>query len=234
MIARENLRALLLARPRVFDLDDLGVVLQDVGQARWREHRLPEVVGLQAVGVRWVAGTIVVADVEWQEPRGLAFQLSAHAHLGVVHGEVHHTAAELEQPLARVAVAPVLLDRVLDGLLGQAVLQLEGCDRQAVDKQAQVQRAPAFVGAVGQLARDREAVLRMQCRCLGIALGRRAVEQVEVAGGMVLNALAQHVDDATLADLSRKPAQELEAVQILGVMGIDHRQLLEGFRLRGA
>ena len=50
--------------------------------------------------------------------------------------EVDHAAAELEQPLARVAVALVLLDRVLDGLLGQAVLQLEGGDRQAVDEEA--------------------------------------------------------------------------------------------------
>jgi len=51
---------------------------------------------------------------------------------------VHHAAAELEQALARVAVALVLLDGVLDRLLGEAVLQLEGGDGQAVDKQAQV------------------------------------------------------------------------------------------------
>jgi hypothetical protein len=49
---------------------------------------------------------------------------------------VHDAAAELEQPLARVAVALVLLDGVLDGLLGEAVLQLEGGDGQAVDEQA--------------------------------------------------------------------------------------------------
>ena len=46
----------------------------------------------------------------------------------VIHGEVHDAAAELEEPLARVAVALVLLDGVLDRLLGQAVLQLEGGD----------------------------------------------------------------------------------------------------------
>ena len=58
----------------------------------------------------------------------------------VVHGEMDHAAAELEQQLARVAVALVLLDGVLDGLLGEAVLQLERGDRQAVDEQAEVER----------------------------------------------------------------------------------------------
>jgi len=36
----------------------------------------------------------------------------------VVHGEMDDAAAELEQQLLRVAFALVLLDRVLDGLLG--------------------------------------------------------------------------------------------------------------------
>ena len=79
-------------------------------------------------------------------------QLRAHPHFAVVHREMHDAAAELEQPLARIAVAPVLLDGILDRLLGQAVLQLKGGDRQAVDEQAQVQRAARFVRAVMQVA----------------------------------------------------------------------------------
>ena len=51
------------------------------------------------------------------------------ANLVVVHREVDDAPAELEQFLASVAVAHVLLDRVLDCLLRQAVLQLEGGDR---------------------------------------------------------------------------------------------------------
>ena len=90
-----------------------------------------------------------------------------------------HAAAELEQQLARVAVALVLLDRVLDRLLGEAVLQLEGGDRQAVDEQAQVERAARLVPAVAQLARDAEAVRRVALLGLGVAGRRRAVEQVE-------------------------------------------------------
>ena len=73
----------------------------------------------------------------------LALQVGAEAHLAVVHREVDDAAAELEEQLPRVAVALVLLDGVLDGLLGQAVLQLEGGDRQAVDEQAQVERTAA-------------------------------------------------------------------------------------------
>ena len=76
----------------------------------------------------------------------------------VVDGEVDDAAAELEQQLARVAVALVLLDRVLDRLLGEAVLQLEGGDRQAVDEQAEVERKLRLVAAVAELPGDAEAV----------------------------------------------------------------------------
>ncbi len=144
-------------------------------------------------------------------------QLGAHPHLAVVHREVHHAAAELEQPLARVAVAAVLLDGVLDRLLGEAVLQLEGGDGQAVDEQAQVERAARLVHAVGELARDREAVLGVQRLGLGVARRRRAVEQIEVHRPVV-HALAQHIDDAALADLGGEAGEELEAVDVLGVV----------------
>jgi hypothetical protein len=233
VVARPHLLALLLAGARVLLLDDLRVVLEDVGQPRRREHLFPQVVGLEAVRVGRVARAVVVALVEGQEPRALAAQLGAHPHLAVVHREVHHAAAELEQPLARVAVALVLLDGVLDRLLGEAVLQLEGGDGQAVDEQAQVERAARLVHAVGELARDREAVLGVQLLGLGVARRRRAVEQVEVQRP-VLHALAQHVDDAALADLAGEAGEELEAVDVLGVVRVGHRQLLERLGLRGA
>ena len=124
----------------------------------------PEIVGLEAVRVRRVAGAVVPALVERQEPRRLALQLGAEPHLGVVHGEVDHAAAELEQQLARVAVALVLLDGVLDGLLGQAVLQLERGDRQAVDEQRRGRVRGGLVAAVAKLAGDAEAVRRRNAR----------------------------------------------------------------------
>ena len=102
-------------------------------------------------------------------------------------------AAELEQPLPRVAVALVLLNGVLDRLLGQAVLQLEGGDRQAVDEQAEVERELRLVAAVAELPGDAEAVVREELGRLRVAGRRRAVEQVEVVRP-VLDAVAEHVD----------------------------------------
>ena len=208
VVARQDLHRLLLAGLRVLGLDDLGVVLEDVGQAVAGEDALPEVVGLEPVRVRRIAGAVVPALVERQEPRRLALQVRAEPHLVVVDGEVHDAAAELEELLARVAVALVLLDGVLDRLLGQAVLQLEGGDRQAVDEQAEVERELRLVAAVAELAGDAEAVRGVALRGLRVARRRRAVEEVEVMRP-VLDAVAQHVDHAALGDLALQPGQEL-------------------------
>ena len=54
--------------------------------------------------------------------------MGAEPHLVVVDGEVDKAAAKLEELLPWVAVALVLLDRIIHRLLGQAVLQLEGGD----------------------------------------------------------------------------------------------------------
>ena len=123
----------------ILRLDHLGVVLQDVRQAFAGQHLAPQVVGLDSVGVGRVAGPVVPAEIERQEPRCLAFQVCAEAHLVVVHREMGHTAAELEQLLAWVAVSLVLFDGVIDGLFGQTVLQFEREHRQAVDEQCDVQ-----------------------------------------------------------------------------------------------
>ena len=140
MVARPDLHLLLLARLLVLGLDDLRVVLQDVGQPVAGEQARPEVVGLEAVRVGRVPGAVVPALVEGQEPRGLALEVRAEPHLVVVHREVRHRAAELEELLAGGAVALVLLHGVLDRLLGETVLQLEGGYRQTIDEQAEVER----------------------------------------------------------------------------------------------
>ena len=80
--------------------------------------------------------------------------MGAEHHLRVIDGEMNHAAAEFEQLLARVAVALVLLDGVFDRLLGQAVLEFERRDRQAVDEQRQVERMGGVVAAVAKLAGD--------------------------------------------------------------------------------
>jgi hypothetical protein len=125
-------------------------------------------------------------------------------------------------------------DGVRDGLLGEAVLQLEGGDGQAVDEQAEVERAARLVHAVGELAGDRETILGVQRLGLEIARRRRTVEKVEVASGVVLDSLAQHVDDAALADLAGQTLEELQAVDVPGVIRVADRQPFERSRLGDA
>ena len=51
---------------------------------------------------------------------------------------------------------------------------------------------------------------------------------------MVFYTFAQHVNHAALADLAGEAGQELDAVDVLRVMGILHGQLFEGVRLGDA
>ena len=142
-----------------------------------------------------------------QEPGGLAPEVGAEPDLALVHGEVGDAAAQLEQPLPRVAVALVLLDGVVHRLLGEAVLQLEGEDRQTIDEQPDVQGPLDLVAAVAQLAGDGEAVLPEALLRLGVVGRGGAVEQVEIVRP-VPEAVAQHLDAAPLADLPLEPGQE--------------------------
>ena len=159
MVTRPDLGLFLSARFLVFRSHHLGVVFQDVGQALAGQHLAPQIVDLEPVRVGRIARTVVPASVEGQEPRGLAREMGAEAHLALVHGKVGHAATELKQPLARVTVLLVLPDRIVHRLLGQAVLEFKGEDRQAVDEQPDVQRPLGFVAAVAQLPGNGEAVL---------------------------------------------------------------------------
>ena len=133
--------------------------------------------------------------------------MRAEAHFVVVHSEMHHAAAELEEFLTRVAVVLVLLDGVFHRLLGQAVLQLEGSDGQAVDEQAEIERQLRLVAAVAQLAGDAEAVGGVERLSLGVAQRRCAEEEVDVVR-TVFDAVAQHIDRTALADLALQASQE--------------------------
>ncbi len=154
---------------------------------------LPQVIGLEAVRVWRIAFAVVPSPVEGQEPRRLALELRAELHLMVVDCEVGQTAAKLEELLAGVSVALVLLDGVSHRLLRQAVLELEGGDRQAVDEQAQIQGKLALIPAVAELARHAEPVQPIEGQRLLVTPRRRAVEQVNLVRS-VPYALAQHVD----------------------------------------
>ena len=129
MIAWEDLGSLLFARLVVLTLDDLGVILKDVGQSLGSENPFPEVIRLESVGIGRIARPIVPPLVERQEPRALALQVGAKPDLMIVHGEVSNATAKLEDEFAWVAVTLILLDGIFDGLLGEAVLEFKGCDR---------------------------------------------------------------------------------------------------------
>jgi len=71
----------------------------------------------------------------------------------------------------------------------EAVLQLEGEDRQAVDEQADVERPLRVVTAVAKLADDGEAVLLEALLRLRVSGRRRAAEQLQMVRA-VLDAVA--------------------------------------------
>jgi len=205
-------------------------------QAGGGEDPLPEVVGLETLGIGRVAGPVAPALVERQEPRRLAREVRAHPHLVLVHREVHHAPTELEQLLPRVPVAPVLLDGVVHRLFGEAVLQLEGSHRQAVDEETQVERALRLVAAVAELPGDAEAIPGVPLGGRRVARRGRPVEQVEVMR-TVLQAVAQHVHHAALRDLSLEPREELAPrrtvlIQVEGFRGFRLRRQQEPAELR--
>ena len=105
--------------------------------------------------------------------------------LVLVEREVRHAAPEPEEGLARVAVPPVLQDGVVEGLLREPVLQLEGEDGESVDEEPDVERALGVVPAVPKLAGDAELVLSEAPLGRLVLGGGRAVEEVEVVGAVL-------------------------------------------------
>ena len=101
-------------------------------------HPLPQVGGAVPVGVRRVPAAEVVAPVEGQEAGRLARQPGRHRHPLGVDREVDDRPPQ--ERVRGVAIAAVLLDRLVDALPGDGVLQLGRGHRDAVDEQAQVDR----------------------------------------------------------------------------------------------
>src|SRR4051794_25268054 len=160
VVTRKDLCRRLPAGSLVFRDDELRVVFDDVREAGRREDLLPEVVGLQPIGIRRIARSLIPAAIERQEPRRLPLQLRAETNFVIVDRKVDDAAAELEEQLVRIAVALVLLHRILDGLFRKAVLQFKRDHGQAVDEERDIERELRFVAAVPELPRNAEPVLR--------------------------------------------------------------------------
>ena len=216
---------LVVAGPDLLLPDLLGVVLDDVGKALWRQGLLPEVVGPEPLGVGRVSGaSIRIPFVEGQEDGFGAGELGAEPDLVLVHGHVGGAAARPEQVFPGIPVLPVLLNRILHRLLGEVVLEFEGQDGEAVDEQHQVQGEARGLRAVMDLPGHGEAVQGVEGCGLLVAWAGGAVEEAD-AVGTVVDALPEDVDDAAAADLPVEALEELSAgvvvlVQLEGLCGL--------------
>ena len=208
MVARPDLRLLLPPGLLVPDLNDLGVVLEDLRHALPGEHLAPKVVSLDAVRVQGIPRAVVPAAVEGEETRFATGQMRAETCLVFVDREVSHAPPELEEPLTGITVLAILPDCVVDGLFREAVLQFEREDRETVDEERNVQRALRLVAAVAQLPGHGETVLAETLAGRVVALRGATVEQLEIVRA-VADTVAQHVDGAALADFALYSCEKL-------------------------
>ena len=120
-------------------------------------------------------------------------------------------AAVLQKRFPRVAVTPELGHGVLNVLPGKGVLEFRSEDRDAVQKDAEVETA-FVLRAVVELPHHSEEVRRVESPGLLVeAAGGPEVREVELAAG-VLDAVAEHVDHSATAEFARQPVEELISV----------------------
>ena len=68
MIAGKHLFIRLRAGVFIHFLDDLGVILNDIGKRILAQNVLPKVVGFDPVRIGRIAGSVTITLVEWQKP----------------------------------------------------------------------------------------------------------------------------------------------------------------------
>ncbi len=208
---------------------DVDEAMEDVEPGVLGPDPLPEVRGLVAVGVGRIALAEVVAEVEGQEPRRLALQLGGHRDRIGVDREVDERAPP-ERDVLRIAVVAVLLDRVLDVLAGEVVLQLRRRDRNAVEEQAEVDRLVG-VGVEGKLARDGQPVGVVVSDQLGRDAERGLAIREADLDVLVADAVAQDIDRPPLVDLLRQSLDELLAGKLfVAAVGLDQLRPLRSLR----
>ena len=206
---------------------DVDEAAQEVEPGVPRPDLLPQVAGPVAGRVGGVALAARVAAVEREEPGLEPLEPGRHLDEVRVHGEVDERPPP-EGHVRRVPILPVLLLGVLDGLVGERVLQLRRRDRDAVDEQAQVERLRR-PGLVGELAGDGQAVGEIP---LG-QLGRQAVGGLEERepdlDPVVVDAVTQDIDRAPLVELLGEAVAELLEDAVRPV--VDLEEALPGRRL---
>ena len=176
-------------------------------------HLLPEVCRLVTRRDRRVARAAGVASaaaalVEREEDGVLPGHAGRHRHPVRVDGEVDQR-APAEDEVVRVAVGAVLRDRVLDGLLGERVLELGGRDRDAVDDQDEVERVAGVGLGVVQLPHDAEAVGGIPLALVVVESTRRLEGAQPHGDPGVLHGSAQHADRAAMVERRDDGVEEL-------------------------
>ena len=134
VITREYLLYRLLLCFWVLFNNNLRIIFNDATELQLGKNVLPKIVCHQAIWIRRITGTIIVAFIKRQEPAVLTVQLCAEFDSCVVNGKMHHAAFELEQQLSWVTIGLVLLNRIVHILLCELILQLKSDDRQAIDE----------------------------------------------------------------------------------------------------
>ena len=176
LVAREHQKALAgLAPSLVLLLDLVDELPNQVEHAVARPGLLPEIGG----GVtgprrrhRRIAGPAESPAIERQKPRVRPGEMGRDVDQFRIDGEMRETAAIGKERLARVAVGLVLADRVLDLLAGQRIFELGGENRDAVQKQHEIE-ALLVLRAVAKLPHHGEQVAGMQPLRLFIEPARR-------------------------------------------------------------
>ena len=135
---------------------DMDEAAEDVKPRVAAPDLLPEVTGAVTGRVRRVAPAAGVTAVERQKPRLLAGETGRHLHVVGIDSEVDERPSA-KGHVGRIAVGPILVLRVLDGLMGERVLEFSRRDRDAVHEQTQVERLRRC-GVIRQLAGHRKPV----------------------------------------------------------------------------
>ena len=179
------------------------------------------------VGSGGVALAAGVAAVEGQEPGRGAGEPGRHLDVVGIDREVDERATR-EGHVRGIAVGPVLVLRVLDGLVRERVLELGRRDRDPVEEEREVERLGRG-RLVRELAGDRQAVRLVERGELGREAVRGLEEREADLDAVVVDPVAEDVDRAALVELLREPVGELGLRAVDAAVDLD--QALPGLGL---
>jgi hypothetical protein len=139
---------------------------------------------------------------------------------------MNEASSKLEEELTRISVALVLPNGIVNALLRELVLELEGRYREPIDEEREVKRELRIVLAVLKLPGDAEQVRFPSLHRLLIARRRGAIEELDLCW-TVSDSLSEDVHDSPFCDFALQPIEELESARTIA----SESQLLERFWL---